>query len=765
MIQRATAEGRDTDVARALREMFQLFELRRPPKNALEVLAISYNNNALGGLSTLAINTVAPFGSMANRMLIDLGRATIRRDMNRVELVANSFETVVKDYVNYMSFALRSDAYTNAMQQQVLQVTRLNRDFRDGLAAFRDTKLSAWKRLAGATRAITAMTDITRRLLSSSDQAWYATMQNYFLKTAGYLTLTENGITGPEAMNIVTRTSTDASVRMQTEQALIASMTQRVQALVGKDDKTTTEELDKLINEPDPSIDEKNESLRQLNQDIRGTLRALRVPEWNPQRRVREALKELRTQYLAVPIRMKDIARHRLSREIAELVSSDADTQKSVEKSLLDYSTKESEYETGNHRGDDAPIADVLNNFTSLVRLVGNTVLKRNPILGRVLLGYFGVPVNLLNRGAWLTPYGFLRYALVKRYAGKKEAFGIKSDVEFYRQSAATELQLRQRLAEAIIGSSALVVVMLLQTMLGDDDEPIFNVTLAGPANKTERDAWIKQGHHQGSLELNVAGKRVSTSWARGLLEPWKMNMILAGAVDDMRLNRKLGHPLNASSMGEYLGAVMAGWHEQASFLGAKSTLGFVAGKGPDTNMLGSLLYKANPIMPFSGLIGSVERLIVGPDQSRGRMGAIWANVPIARSLLTRRDVNALGDPRGFPTGDALATIANRMYLTGLLPVAITTPPSSKDVEIYKFIMERGTGPGLPQRGAIEARNGLLSDDLWIDYVEFRGAEVKRLMSRNLSRLQKLDDTELTRAMGEISSDATKKAKSRFRLQ
>lgn len=765
MIQRATAEGRDTDVARALREMFQLFELRRPPKNALEVLAISYNNNALGGLSTLAINTVAPFGSMVNRMLIDMGRATIRRDMTRVELIANSFETVVKDYVNYMSFALRSDAYTNAMQQQVLQVTRLNRDFRDGLAAFRNTKLSAWKRLTGATRAITAMTDITRRLLSSSDQAWYATMQNYFLKTAGYLTLTKNGITGPEAMNIVKRTSTDASVRMQAEQSLIASMTQRVQSLAGKDDKTVTEELDKLINEPNPNIDEKNTSLRQLDQDIRGTLRALRVPEWNPQRRVREALRELRTQYLAVPIRMKDIARHQLSREIAELVSSDADTQKSVQKSLLDYSTKESEYETGNHRGEDAPIADVLNNFTSLVRLVGNTVLQKNPILGRVLLGYFGVPVNLLNRGAWLTPYGFLRYALVKRYAGKKKAFGISSDVEFYRQSAATELQLRQRLAEAIAGTSALVVVMLLQSVLGDDDEPIFNVTLAGPANKTERDAWIKQGHHQGSLELNVAGKRVSTSWARGLLEPWKMNMILAGAVDDMRLNRKLGHPLNASSMGEYLGAVMAGWHEQASFLGAKSTLGFVAGKGPDTNMLGSLLYKANPIIPFSGLMGSVERLIVGPDQSRGRMGAIWANLPIARSLLTRRDVNALGDPRGFPTGDTLATAANRMYLTGLLPVAITTPPSPKDAEIYKFIMERGTGPGLPQRGAIEARNGLLSDDQWIDYVAFRGAEVKRLMSRSLPRLKKLDDTELTRAMGEISSDATKKAKSRFRLQ
>jgi hypothetical protein len=382
-----------------------------------------------------------------------------------------------------------------------------------------------------------------------------------------------------------------------------------------------------------------------------------------------------------------------------------------------------------------------------------------------VLLGYFGVPVNLLNRGAWFTPYGLIRYMLIKKFAGKKEAFGIKYDVEFYRQSAATDLQLRQRLTEAIVGSTSLAVVMLLQTMLGDDDEPIFKVTLAGPANKTERDAWIKQGHHQGSLELNIAGKRATMSWARGILEPWKMNMILAGAVDDMRLNRKLGHPLNASSMGEYLGAVMSGFHEQATFLGAKSTLGFVAGKGPDTNMLGGLLYKANPVIPFSGLISSVERLFVGPDQFRGRMGAIWSNVPIARSLLTRRDVNALGDPRGFPPGDTLATAGNRMYLTGLMPLAITTPPSPQDARIYEFIMERGTGPGLPQRGAIEARNGLLSDDQWIDYVTYRGKEVKRLVNRSFSRLKNLDDTELTRAMGEISSDATKAAKARYRLK
>lgn len=765
MIQRASAEGRDTDVARALREMFQLFELRRPPKTALEVLAISYNNNALGGLSTMAINVVAPLGSMVNRMLLDLGSATIKRDMSRVELITKSFEEVVNSYIKNLRFSIKSDAYTNAMQQQVLQVTRLNRDFRDGLAAFRDSKQTLWRRLSGAARALSAMTDITRRLLSSSDQAWYVTMQNYFLKSAGYLTLVKNGIAPADAYVMVTRTSTDLTVRMQAEQSMIAAMTQRVQNLVGKDDQTVTNELDKLVNDADPSLDPNNESLRLLDQDIRGTLRALRVPEWNPQRRVKEALRELRIQYLSVPIRMQDLARHRLGREIAEMVSGDQDTQKRVEKELAEFASKESELETGNHRGEESPIADVLNTFSMAVRSVGNGILRKHPILGRVFLGYFGVPLNLLNRGAWLTPYGLLRWHLAKKYAGKKEAFGVKSDVEFYRQSAATDMQLRQRLTEAIVGSSALVVVMLLQTLTGDDDEPLFKVTLAGPANKTERDAWIKQGHHQGSLEMNVGGKRASLSWARGVLEPWKINMIMAGAVDDMRLNRKLGHPLNASSMGEYLGAVMAGWHEQATFLGAKSTVGFIAGKGPDTNMLGSVLYKANPVIPFSGLIGSVERLFIGPDQSRGRMGAIWSNLPVARSLLTRRDVNALGDPRGFPTGDTLATVGNRLYLSGLLPLAVLTPPSGPDKAVYEFIMERGTGPGLPQRGAIEARNGLLTDDQWIDYVTYRGKEVKRVMIRELPRLRRMDDTQLSRAMGQIASDATEKAKSKYRLK
>ena len=423
--------------------------------------------------------------------------------------------------------------------------------------------------------------------------------------------------------------------------------------------------------------------------------------------------------------------------------------------SLKEYVQKEAEYDMGVHMGEESPWYDVVNLGVNQIRRVGNAILGQNPIFGRMLIGYFGIPANLLNRAMWFTPYGLYRLGLNK---------WTNKDGQFYQQSMATQEQLQQRLTEALIGTAGIAFLLMLKG-LSDDEDEVFNVTLSGPSNKTEKDAWRKMGHREGSIEINAFGKVVSLNWARGPLEPAKVALLFIGALDDMKLNRKLGAESNvAQTVSDYLAAVMSGWSRQASFFGAKSTAGAVLQLQPDANLFGQALYKLNPLFPFSGMISSVEKLIAGPDIYRGGMGAVYANLPIARSLLTERAVNALGDNQGLNPSTAWSKFNDRAWYSGI-PLMISGTPTGRDEAVYDFILSRGTGPGLPQRTAIEFENGGLKDREWLDFVAYRGTLIKNEMFRNLSRLRRMDDDSLSTALSRISNEATKKAKRQFRLK
>ena len=262
---------------------------------------------------------------------------------------------------------------------------------------------------------------------------------------------------------------------------------------------------------------------------------------------------------------------------------------------------------------------------------------------------------------------------------------------------------------------------------------------------------------------MNIGDKVYSVNWARGLFEPWKPAMVAMGAFDDMKLNRKLGDKENEVAVVSYLGAAMSGAAQQASFFGAKNTLGSTFSATPDTNLIGTLAYKASPMIPFSGLMNSISKFYTGPNTYRGREGAIWANIPIVSMFATNRAVNALGDPVGV-TGDPIAVANDRAWYAGM-PLSVGGKMGGNDAKVYEFILERGTGPGIPQRSAIETKNGFITDAEFLDYVAFRGRIVKSQMIRDLPKLRAMDDDSLSKAMGEISTKATTDAKKRFRYQ
>jgi hypothetical protein len=768
----AEKDGRTHDAALAVRELFELLARRRAIEPAsLDRLAIAYNNSALSGVATLGINIYGPVGSMLTRVGMDLMRAATRGNWDMISLVFSSLTDTFSMAYYEGALSIRGDAYTNAMQRVILKVNNLRQGAEKSLEILKNKKAKPWERTKALVDVIQSYTDITRRILSAADQTWFATMEGYFYKLEASKALLKNKIPLPVVQKAIFDITETTRLRITNDKMMIGRYAARVEELRGKTEKEFRAGINAIVFDEsyldDDSIDLTDEVRAYrttLDNELRSIIRAAALPyKSRPDQAVDMVLKELNLQNLAVDLRQRDLVKRDIRSFLEEGVKGlDGEEYAGVGKEealrIEDFARRESEYETGNHKGEKGSQLDIFNQFSMLIQNAGYSVIQKNPILGRMLLGYFGVPVNLLNRSLWFTPYGLLRYAVAKRIDG----IGMPNS-EFYQQSMKTTQDMKQRLSEAILGTSVFAFAIALQALGDDDEEELFNVTLAGPTNKTEYDAWVKNGHRKGAIEMNIDGKVYSLNWARGLLEPWKPAMVALGAFDDMKLNRKLGDRENVVPIVDYLAAAASGFGQQASFFGAKTTIGSTFSATPDTNLIGTLAYKVSPMVPFSGFLNSVSKFYTGPNTYRGREGAIWANIPIVSMFATNRAVNALGDPVGV-TGDPIAVANDRAWYAGM-PLNVGGKMSGNDAKVYEFILERGTGPGIPQRSAIETKNGFITDAEFLDYVAFRGRIVKSQMLRDLPKLRAMDDDSLSKAMGEISTDATRAAKKRFRYE
>lgn len=756
----AQNDGRTHDAAIAIKELYELLARRRQSTGFLERLGIAYNNSALSGIATLGINLYGPVGSMMTRVSVDLLRAVKNKDWNAISLVFNSLADTFSNAYAEGALAIRGDAYTNAMQRVILKVNNLRQGAIAATEVLKDKTAKPWDRVKALGVVVQSYTDITRRILSTADQTWFSTMQGYFYKLQASKALINTKMPLPMVQKAVFDITEKTALKIKNDKAMIDTYASRVEALRGKPEEEFRAGINAIVRDTsyldDDSIslaDEVREYRTTMDNELRSIIRAAALPyKKRPDLAVDKVLKELKLQKLAVDLRQRDL----VVKDIDDLLKGRFGEAEA--KRIKKFAEKESEYEIGNHKGEAGSQLDIFNQFSLLIQNAGYSVIQKNPILGRMLLGYFGVPVNLLNRSLWYTPYGLLRYAAAKRMEG----VGLPNG-EFYRQSMETAEQMKQRFSEAILGTSVFAFVLALQALGDDDEEELFNVTLAGPTNKTEYDAWVKNGHRKGAIEMNLDGKVYSVNWARGLFEPWKPAFVAMGAYDDMKLNRKLGDRENEVAVINYLAAAMSGWNQQASFFGAKSTIGSTFSANPDTNMLGTLAYKASPLIPFSGLLNSISKFYTGPNTYRGREGAIWANIPVVSMFATNRAVNALGDPVGV-TGNPIEVANDRAWYAGM-PLNVGGKLTGNDAKVYEFILERGTGPGIPQRSAIETKNGFITDAEFLDYVSYRGRIVKSKMLRELPKLRAMDDESLSKAVGEISSDATSDAKKRFRYK
>jgi hypothetical protein len=258
-------------------------------------------------------------------------------------------------------------------------------------------------------------------------------------------------------------------------------------------------------------------------------------------------------------------------------------------------------------------------------------------------------------------------------------------------------------------------------------------------------------------------GSVVAVPYGTGAGEVVKMPLMALGAADDMRLNKKLGDREDMSSLIEYVNAAAAGIGKQATFLGAKNTIGALAPETLGFNTMSSMAYATSNFIPFNGLDRSLAALSVGPPD-RSRTGAILANIPIVRWGASPA-INVFGDRWGNKSESSLNLLWDRQWNQSLIPLNISTPLSGQDKRLYEFIGDRLIGPSASQRGTVELRNGYLTDKEWYDYSKYRGQVLKQQMSSQLDRLGRMDYDSLSKAIAELSTKATRKAKERFNYE
>jgi hypothetical protein len=749
-ITKAKNEQRIHDYAIGIKELFDLLARRKGDMKALERLAISYNNSALSGLGTLAINIIAPMGALMTRVGIDMGVAFATGDIEKLNQIFKVLRDSASIIKNEVKFSLVGGANTNDWSRVIMNATSLQQPLANALKVVKDPKANPLSRMKSAAIAVQGYTDITRRILMATDHVWFSVLENYFLKTQALSMMKAAGVQDTSQVKALLFSITSGySSRLSDELAVLHRYENAIENLRG----TTNPKRVILALLKTPLAATMSPEARSFEEDLRGDVRrAIRAKGMPEAKTIRLALGAVRLQRTLSNIRVRDNMARDIVLAMKEILP-DAD--------LSGFKSLESSYEMGVHKGEKGPAYDVINTVVNAVHKAGSTVIRENPILGRMLLGYFGIPANLLNRAMWFTPYGLIRYAIAARARNNLKV----APNLYYQQSMQTNEQIRQRLIEAVVGTTAVAALMSLKALMDDDDDDAaFNVTLIGPTNKTEQDAWKKAGHRPGSMEFRVGDKIVALNVMRGPMEPLKIALLMVGAMDDMRLNRKENDGEFAQYFSEYLTAVLTGWSKQASFFGAKSTIGATMAVNPDASVVSTALYKLNPIIPFSGLISSAEKLMTGGDRFRGREGAIYLNLPIARSLLTQKAVNALGDPQGLNPSSAWTEANERAWWAGF-PLMVSGTPTGNDKKVYSFILDRGIAPGLPQRTALENKNGVMSDTEWQDYVAVRGGHLKRAMIRDLARLEKMDDDSAAKALGDMSTDATAYAKKQLRYK
>lgn len=431
------------------------------------------------------------------------------------------------------------------------------------------------------------------------------------------------------------------------------------------------------------------------------------------------------------------------------------------------YAENEARLEIGTIDREKGAMWDVPHFIAEVVKNASAFAGEQNPLLGRLILGFVSIPVNLANRSLAFTPWGLVRSA-IKQYEVNK---GI--DPKLYISSMGTEMQLRQRWTEGVAGSVAMMILSAFAFAGADDDEETYTgirITLNGPEDRNLRDAWLKRGNRPNSVSWVIDGKpAVSFNFNRGGPEVLKMPLIAIGAINDMKLSGKLQDPSAVNLVAGWFQSAARGGAEASSFFGLKNmaqipSMFDTRGTASDTSIASNIAWMGSGFIPWSGMAKNVTRAAQGQLDQSSVYAAIVAQTPVVNAILGQPALNFLGDQKGSAPVDLAGSVTNATAVSGM-PFYVSTGSDGRNADLYALMIDKGETPSMPSRSRIEAKNGYITEEKWGAFVRVRGNLIKKAMRSQLTDLRKMDKTAFEKAMSNISSDATSEAKTRLKLK
>jgi polyhydroxyalkanoate synthesis regulator phasin len=447
----------------------------------------------------------------------------------------------------------------------------------------------------------------------------------------------------------------------------------------------------------------------------------------------------------------KDALQQSLSDAILKTLGKDAWSDVNV------MSSKEAAMELGNRLSESGGPLDLINGIFEMLKLVSNSLLRKYGLNARLLTGFITVAANIINRSAYFSPVGIAR-ALYKMNSTRA------AQEKLYAQTMATDGQARMRLIEGVAGTLALLLLMMLRK--DSDDEEGFVMTGEGPPEPKDKEAWLKLGHKPAHFEWVGKDGRVlfSIPYARGGFDNVALPMTFVGAMDDLQLQRKKLDKKNARAAWLYGETVVMNLTNQARFFGMKNIVNSVPTSLKEGSLAKTITYSAAPIVPWSGLMKSMSRLVTGQQDASSVNSAVMANLPLTPLVSGRPARNYLGDPVGPNATDLIGKMTERLHYAGI-PIYVGVKADTRNGDIYKMLLEKGVSPSIPMRSTIESANGQITDGQWEKYLITRGNLIKDALRSDRYKIQFMEFSDAQEHIEDISRTATKATKRALNLK
>jgi hypothetical protein len=418
---------------------------------------------------------------------------------------------------------------------------------------------------------------------------------------------------------------------------------------------------------------------------------------------------------------------------------------------------KEASMELGNRLSESGGPLDLVNGIFEMLKLISNSLLRKYGLNARLLTGFITVAANIINRSAYFSPVGIAR-AVYKMKSGRAQ------QEKLYSQTMATDGQARMRLIEGVAGTLALLLLMMLRK--DSDDEEGFVMTGEGPPEPKDKEAWLKLGHKQAHFEWVGKDGRVlfSIPYARGGFDNLAFPMTFVGAMDDLQLQRRKLEKKNARAAWLYGETVIMNLTNQARFFGMKNLVSSVPTSLKEGSMAKAITYSAAPVIPWSGLMKSMSRLVTGQQDASSVNSAIMANLPLMPLVSGKPARNYLGDPVGPNAMDLIGRASERLHYAGI-PIYVGIKADTRNGDIYKMLLEKGVSPSIPMRSTIESANGQITDGQWEKYLITRGNHIKDSLRADRYKIQFMEFSDAQEHIESLSRDATKATKKALGLR